>query len=328
MARTPNSPLIKEIKPTAAIAWKKISYGKIKRGGMPIQIYNIKSDDTIKLNSDFKRTLDKKFEEAGNLETVYIDTGENGIFSRGEFEAITTNGQMEFVTPEEIAENIYRELRGGNTGNDIISALDSSAMEPSYRAGFLQHSASAKIRELENKNNTYSVAFEMLGPPKLSKLLYEVHLIKLIYTNFSNFINDTPENHSKKIFDLLKKNPKLRNEIVSIGIPILYPDGKEILRGPDIKIPSVAEGETIKISKAKIEKWAQDGWFDLRVSNWKLWKERFKKIMDVTEKQNDVRNSSRHVFNYDYWQNFEKINIGKVVGWIFINEEKGRRMKG
>jgi hypothetical protein len=201
-------------------------------------------------------------------------------------------------------------------------------MEPSYRAGFLQHSASAKIRELENKNNTYSVAFEMLGPPKLSKLLYEVHLIKLIYTNFSNFINDTPENHSKKIFDLLKKNPKLRNEIVSIGIPILYPDGKEILRGPDIKIPSVAEGETIKISKAKIEKWAQDGWFDLRVSNWKLWKERFKKIMDVTEKQNDVRNSSRHVFNYDYWQNFEKINIGKVVGWIFINEEKGRRMKG
>ena len=328
MARTPNSPLIKEIKPTAAIAWKKISYGKIKRGGKPIQIYNIKSDDTLKLDGDFKRTLNKNFEEAGDLETVFIDTGENGIFSRGEFEAITTNGQMEFVTPEEIAENIYRELRGGNTGHDIISALDSSAMEPSYRAGFLQHSASAKIRELENKNNTYSVAFEMLGPPKLSKLLYEVHLIKLIYTNFSNFVNDTPENHSKKIFDLLKKNTKLRNEIVSIGIPILYPDGKKILRGPDIKIPSVAEGETIKITNAKIEKWAQDGWLDLRVSNWKLWKERLKKIMEVTEKQNDVRNSSRHVFNHDYWQNFEKINIGKVVGWIFINEEKGRRMKG
>ena len=32
-----------------------------------------------------------------------VNTGENGIFTRGEFEAITALGQMEFVTPEEIA---------------------------------------------------------------------------------------------------------------------------------------------------------------------------------------------------------------------------------
>lgn len=328
MARTPDSPLIKEIKPTAAIAWKKIAYGEIKRGGRPIQIYDIKSDDTIKLNGTFDRKLNKEFTDAGNLETVFIDTGENGIFSRGEFEAITTNGQMEFVTPEEIAENIYRELRGGNTGNDIISALDSSAMEPSYRAGFLQHSATAKIRELEKKNNTYSVAFEMLGPPRLSKLLYEVHAIKLIYGSFSNFISDTPENHSRRIYDLLKKDSKLRNEIVSIGIPILLPDGKNILRGPDIIIPSASEGENIKINKDKIDKWAHDGWFDLRTNNWKLWKERFQHILDGTNNLNDELNSSRYVFNCDYWEHFKNINIGKVVGWIFINEEKGIRMKG
>jgi hypothetical protein len=328
MARTPNSPLIKEIKPTAAIAWKKIIYGEVKKGGCPIKIYDIKINDTLKLDGTFKRTSDKKYNVSGNLKTVFIDTGENGIFSRGEFEAITTNGQMEFVTPEEIAENIYRELKGGNTGNDIISALDSSAMEPSYRAGFLQHSATAKIRELEKKNDTYSVAFEMLGPPKLSKLLYEVHLIKLIYKNFANFIKDTPQNHSKKIYELLKKNSALKNEIISIGIPILLPNGKEILRGPDIKIPSVAEGENIKLTKDKIEKWAHDGWFDLRVENWKLWKDRFIKIMKYTKDISDESNSSRYVFNLEYWDNFKSINIGKVVGWIFINEEKGIRMKG
>jgi hypothetical protein len=328
MARTPNGPSIKEIKPTAAIAWKRITYGDIKKGGKPIQLYDIKLDEKISLQNTFLRVSDKKYKPAGNFKTVYIDTGENGIFSSGEFEAITTNGQMEFVTPEEIAENIYRELTGGNTGNDIISALDSSAMEPSYRAGFLQHSAAKKIKELEKKHKTYSVAFEMLGPPRLSKLLYEAHLIRLIYKSFGNFIEDKSSNVTKKVYDYLKNNSKLRNEIVSIGVPILLPDGKELLRSPMVIIPSKAEGDNIKITKEKIDKWAIDGWFDLRENNWKLWRERFINIINETKKLEDNSFSSRYVFNSDYWDNFEDINIGKVVGWIFINEEKGLRMKG
>ncbi|MBP9097091.1 MAG: NAD-dependent epimerase/dehydratase family protein, partial [Ignavibacteria bacterium] len=35
MARTPNGPAVKELKPTASIAWKKIAYGEIKKGGRP-----------------------------------------------------------------------------------------------------------------------------------------------------------------------------------------------------------------------------------------------------------------------------------------------------
>jgi hypothetical protein len=328
MARTPDGPYVKEIKPTGAIAWKKITYGDIRKGGKPIQLYDIKLDEKIKLDDTFSRVSDKKYKESGTFKTVYIDTGENGIFSSGEFEAITTNGQMEFVTPEEVAENIYRELTGGNTGNDIISALDSSTMEPSYRAGFLQHSAAKKIKELEKKYKTHSVAFEMLGPPRLSKLLYEVHLIKLIYKNFDNFIKDKSSNASKKIFDYLKNSSKLRNEIVSIGVPILLPDGKELLRGPVVIIPSKAEGDLIDVSKDKINKWAQDGWFDLRENNWKLWKERFVRIINETKKLDDNLFSSRYVFNSEYWNDFNEINIGKIVGWIFINEEKGLRMKG
>lgn len=328
MARTPNGPLVKEIKPTGAIAWKKIIYGDIKKGGNPIQLYDINLDEKITLKNTFSRVSDKQFKKSGTFKTVYIDTGENGIFSSGEFEAITTNGQMEFVTPEEIAENIYRELTGGNTGNDIIGALDSSAMEPSYRAGFLQHSAAKKIKELEKKHKTHSVAFEMLGPPRLSKLLYEVHLIKLIYKDFNSFIKDNSSNVSKKIFNYLKNNSKLRNEIVSIGVPILLPDGKELLRGPVVIIPSKAEGDLIDVSTDKINKWAYDGWFDLREHNWKLWKERFIRIIDETKNLDDDSFSSRYVFNSEYWDNFSEINIGKIVGWIFINEEKGLRMKG
>lgn len=328
MARTPTGPMIKEIKPTASIAWKKIEYGDIRRRNKPIEIFDINPEETLKLKDNFPRRDVRKFKKVGKLKTVYIDTGENGIFSRGEFEAITTNGQMEFVTPEEIAENIFRELSGGNTGNDIISALDASAMEPSYRAGFLQNSAVQKIKELEEKNKTHSVAFEMLGPPRLSKLLFECHMLKLIYKNFKNVIKDTPENIGKKVSSLIYRNHKLRNELVSIGMPVLLPNGKEILRGPDIKIPSENEGEVINLSSKKINKWAHDGWIDLRVNNWKEWRLRLINIIKDTEKKYDEHFSSRYVFNKEYWDNFKDINIGKIAGWIFINEEQGIRMKG
>ncbi|CAN5581181.1 hypothetical protein BH10BAC5_BH10BAC5_20520 [soil metagenome] len=328
MARTPGGPAIKELKPTASIAWKKIAYGEVKKYGKPINIYEAGFNEAISLDGKFKRISDKKFKTSKNLNTVFIDTGENGIFSAGEFETISTVGQMEFVTPEEIAENSVREIQGFNTGHDIIHALDSSAMEPSYRAGFLQQYASNKIKALEKENKTSSIAFEMLGPPRLSKLLFEVHLIRLIYKNFNDYINENSKKASNKIYELLKKNSALRNEIISIGIPILLPDGKSLLRGPQIEIPSRSEGEEFELDAPKIEKWAANGWVDLREKNWKLWNDRFKAIIKDTNDNNDSAFSSRFVFNKEYWENFESINIGKIVGWLFINEEEGLRIKG
>ena len=38
MARTPGAPITKEIKPAAAIAWKKIAHGPIYRGRKPIYL--------------------------------------------------------------------------------------------------------------------------------------------------------------------------------------------------------------------------------------------------------------------------------------------------
>jgi hypothetical protein len=38
--------------------------------------------------------------------------------------------------------------------------------------------------------------------------------------------------------------------------------------------------------------------------------------------------SSRYIFDNNYWENFNDINLGKVVSWIFINEDKGSRHKG
>lgn len=328
MARTPDGPMIKEIKPTAAIAWKRIKYGEVRKSNNPMYIYDVKPEDKVKLEGKFELQPKKEYKKVGTLKTAFIDTGENGIFSRGEFEAITTKGQMEFVTPEEIAENVYLELQGGNTGNDVINALDSSVMEPSYRAGFMQHYAVEKLKELEKKYNTHSVAFEMLGPPRLSKLLYECHLLRLAFKNFKNVLKETPQSISKKLKEIIIKNSKLRNEVVSIGVPILLPDGKSLIRGPFVIIPSNSTSKALEVTPARINRWAYDGWVDLRVENCKLWKERFNNIINQTEKEFDNSYSSKVVFTKEYWDNFKDINIGKIVGWIFINEEKGLRMKG
>lgn len=328
MARTPNGPAVKELKPTASIAWKKIAYGEIKKGGRPIALYDVKMEDAEPLEKKFKRVSDKKYKTNGNLKTVFIDTGENGIFSAAEFETISTVGQMQFVTPEEIAENAILEIKGHNTGHDVINAIDSASMEPSYRAGFMQQYATNQIKALEKKHKTNSVAFEMLGPPRLTKLLFEANVIRLIYKNFNQYIKDDYKKAAKKIYDLIKKDSKIRNEIISIGIPIILPDGKKLLRGPDIKSPSVLKGDIFDVNPKTIDKWCDAGWFDLREKNWKLWNERFKAIMKQSKAMTDENFSSRYIFNDDYWDNFKEINIGKVVGWIFINEEQGIRNKG
>ncbi len=327
MGRTPGAAITKEIKPTAAIAWKRIEFGEIKKRGKPITLENVSLNDATKIGSTLKLKLDK-FEQTGEtLKSVFIDTGENGTFSRGEFEAITAQGQMEYVTPEEIASDVIYEIQGGNTGHDIINALDNATMQPSYRAGFMQHSAVEKLAELEKIHNVDSVAFELLGPPRLSKLLFEIHLLKLAYKTMPAILQKSPKDISNKLVEILEANDKLVKQMVSIGIPILMPDGKSLVRGNEIKIPPFRGEDEYPATEENINAWAKDGWVDLRAKNILKWQDRIKKIIAEAESIPPNDTSSMYVRNKKYWDNFEQINIGKVVSWLFINEEHGLRMK-
>lgn len=328
MGRTPDAPITKEIKPTAAIAWKRIAFDEVKKANKPIKLYDISFDEAIKLENKFVINSDYNFKESGEtLKSVFIDTGENGTFSKGEFEAITAQGQMEYVTPEEIAEDVIFEIKGGNTGHDIINALDNATLEPTYRAGFLQHYAVEKLSELEKIHDVESVAFELLGPPRLSKLLHEINLLKKVAGNMKEIIKTDSKILQEKIVDILKTNSKLRSEIISIGIPILLPDGKSLLRASLMKIPPFRGENELEVNEENIDAWARDGWVDLRIKNIDLWKNRLENIIDEAESYPADDTSSMHVRTIRYWNNFETIDIGKVVSWIFIHEERGKRMK-
>ncbi len=328
MARTPNGPITKEIKPTAAIAWKKIEYGEIKKRGQAIELIDVPVTEATPLIDKFVINENKQYISTGQtLKSVFIDTGENGIFSKGEFETITAQKQMEFVTPEEIAEVVIYEIKGGNTGHDIVSSLDHATMEPTYRAGYLQHMAVKKLSQLEKENQVTSVAFELLGPPRLSKLLYEIHLISLFSNSMKEILNFSAETISENCYDIIVNNSKLRSEIISIGIPILLPDGDSLLRGNAIKIPAFRGENELNISKENIDKWANEGWVDLRPENMAKWKNRINELIEEAERIPLSETSSMHVRTKEYWNNYEEINIGKICSWLFIHEEQGNRMK-
>ncbi len=328
MGRTPDAPITKEIKPTAAIAWKKIAYGEVTRRGKPIQLVDCPPSRAVPLGRTLRLVMpDAATPTSETLRSVYIDTGENGLFSRGEFEAISTPGQMEFVTPEEIAESTIFEIRAGNTGHDIINALDNATLAPTYRAGFMFNSAMDSLIQLEKEHGVDSVAFEMLGPPRLSKLLYESYLLKLCYGDIRSVTRSDATTMSRRLTDLIEIDDRLRANIISIGIPVLLPDGRSMLRGPSIKIPPHRGDDTLRVTPKAIDQWAHDGWVDLREKNMTVWLKRLTEIRRMVEKLPAEETSSRIMHNRDYWKNLAEIDPGKICGWIFTYEEKGKRMK-
>ena len=57
------------------------------------------------------------------------------------------------------------------------------------------------------------------------------------------------------------------------------------------------------------------------------WKDRFQIITDQVKDIPSNETSSRQLRNSSYWESFKEIDPGKLVGWIFSEEEKGKRMK-
>lgn len=331
-ARTPGAPITKEIKPTAAVGWKHIGYGKVLERGAPIPLQDCPPDQAMPLNGVLRLDDPAWDRRVGrDLESVYVDMGENGYFAMEEFMAITTSGQMEFVTPEEIARTLVQEIEGNNTGFDVINALNDASLGPSYRAGFLREPALRRMRELHQQNPQPSVAFEMLGPPRLSKLLFECWLLGRCYADMEAVARAPVDELVHKVEAYVNDHPEARGYILSIGIPILTSDGCRLLRGRKIKTPP-AKGGLTEVSlddPARVETWVHEGWVDLRPANLARWKERMRLIMEEALLIAAQETSSRYVRNRDWWRGVERrdwaIVPGEIAGWILNVEEKGMR---
>jgi hypothetical protein len=325
MARTAGGPIVKEIKPGALIGYADVDLRKIPERGNPDKVMQRYTDQTERLGSHLMLHQDETmYRNLGELELPIIDTGENGLFTKGEFETITAMGQMEFLTPEEIAHEVALEIQGSNTGRDVIAAIDGAVMNPTYRAGYLRHQALTDLSRLEAQTGTHSIALGHLGPPELSKLLWEAELFKQRYESLANILVHSPEELSQELCMLLlsKSNEQMRQTIVSLGLPILLPDATQIIRGPRISIPDSME-QRVRITEEDVDTWAQKGWVDLRPKNMAIWQERFHKMENSRQLIRGHGSAAVTIEAYLY----DTIRIGEVVGWIFNNEHDGYRSK-
>ncbi len=336
MARTVGGPIVKEVKPAALVGWVDTTFRTIKRGGKTAYIFSSRRQtlhDQLQL-----RLPETEFQKNGKLQLAVADTGENGVFAKGEFETITSLRQMELITPEEIARAVELEIQGINTGKDVIPALDSAVMGPTYRGGFLRRQAIEDLRRLEKEVGVPSVALGELGPPELSKLLWEAHLLKENYHTLGNVLELTPEelehkkNHrttrspeevSRTLHQYLQDHPQIRDLITSTGGAILLPDGKTLLRGPFMRIPEMAASTTVPIQEGDIDKWAKKGWVDLRPENMACWQDRFRRMRRALQ---GVRGKGSAAVNREAYL-FDEMRVGEVVGWVFNNEMGGYRIK-
>ena len=315
MGRTPGGPATVEIKPTAAIAWREIGVGPVHRKGRPIPLVDCPAP--LPVAEAFRAGAEPWRDLGEPLQGVYINTGENGLFSRDEFETVSTLGSMEFITPEEVADYVMLEIGGRPTGRDIVAALDGAQAGPTYRAGILRAHAVARLRELEERSGTRAVAYEMLGPPRLTKLLYEAHLLSLLRPSVRALAGSAAETLAAEAHRRLQGDHRLRQQILSVGLPIVTPDGGGVYRGrvvvvaPDPAEPLAAAGR---------------GWVDLRPAQFAVWIRRAAEMVRAAAARAADTGSGSDA-DWTAIGADDPIEPARFATWVFRVEDLGERIK-
>lgn len=329
LARTPGAPIVKEVKPAAMIGYRAIRVRRVQDKHGNQSLFMPKPMALAGAGELALSEPEEGYERAGALEIPVVDTGENGVFTRGEYAAITALGQMEYITPEEIARTVVLEIRGANTGQDIISALDASVLNPSYKAGLVRGVAlrdlDAEEQRVTAKGGVPSIALGKLGPPELSKLLFEAALFKEVYGEVQAVLRDAASDAevAERLASALDSSGVGRSG-PSIGIPVLMPDGVTLMRGPRINVPELLGHKTsVEITSGDVDTWAHRGWVDLRPANVGRWRARLKQMGQA---RSDLREAGSAAATIHSFMS-DRFEIGEMVAWIFNNEMGGYRMK-
>lgn len=342
LARTPGSEggstgshgaIVKEIKPGAMIGFKRLGLSHVKvtgssgrrEAGYLVEPREERLGDDLQPLSDGAGYRDFEGRRVP-LRMVGADTGENGFFSIGEFQAITYPRQMEYVTPEEVAKVVVLEILGSSTGRDVLSAIDGAITEPSYRAGVLREHACREMLRLEalmaggSDEVVPSIAVGHLGPPRLSKLLIEAYLLREATgsSTLESLLAFQPRQMLENVERYLTSNPRVASLIATIGIPVLRDQGGlTISRGPRLNIPVPSpDGRAIPLDRESIERFGHAGWVDLRAGNFEIWSERIRRL---AESRPDIAAHGSASFDSSRYMSGLFIP-GDVVGWILTNE--------
>ncbi|CAB9518784.1 expressed unknown protein [Seminavis robusta] len=362
---TPGAPSVKELKPAAAIGYKSMDIREVSDkhgnsslyGGQFVSLPPTDDTNSIKSQTLCLREDPAMYNRLGPLRMAVVDMGENGVFTRDEFLTITAPGQMELISPEEISEMAIEELLSISTGNNILGAMRGTLLGPGYHAGINRMMACEQLERLcdttdvaaagkpvADKPSAASVALGKLGPPEISKLLFEAGILanelgtwKRLRDCDMNALSRKLElevgklEHATRASDL-STTDNLIQTAISVGVPVLLQDLR-LLRGPNISIPE-PKGMRMDVplpsSTDDLNKVANKGWVDLRICNLERWKSRAKIITQQLELGEDESKYKLTQFLKGDWSVYKStkgssIDPSAAVAWILAVELGGHR---
>jgi hypothetical protein len=345
-SQTPGAPRVLEIIPAAGVGYRRVQVHAVKdRYGNEFirkpRLLELQVGDGTVLNV---REDESNYAKLSKMITVGVDMGENGLFTADEFLTLSAAGSMELITPEEIAEVCVQELLGIGTGHNVLASIRGSVLAPGYRAGMMRHAADEHLSDLEKLSTDTtmpSIALGRLGPPLLSKILMEAHILKLKYDGpdglqqlsecdpvglsreLSAQVQQAMQSESVKMVGSVPSMTSLSYIASTIGVPVLV-NNNLMLRGPNITVPEPVGYDSLFAlsSQELLDGYAKSGWIDLRSSNLQVWKERACHIL--SEPPVSAENTTV-LTGLHYQSGSKEVNASALASWIIAGEVHGQR---
>jgi hypothetical protein len=174
----------------------------------------------------------------------------------------------------------------------------------------------SRLAQLEREHGVRSVAFELLGPPRLSKMLYEAQILSELAPSVRSLADGDGADLARRAAELVSRDADLRSLMVSIGLPVIVA-GNLVYRGPTVLMPP-AGGDVAGA--------AGRGWVDLRASNCEVWISRARRmVQEDAERVGSVGTGSDE--DWDAIAAEEPISPSRFAAWVFQHEDAGQRIK-
>jgi len=156
------------------------------------------------------------------------------------------------------------------------------------------------------KHEFPSIAYGNLGP-YVTKKLHELWLLLRVGENVANIINNKRKDYSNLISEFLDNDEQIRNYILSVGIPIVKPNGVNAYIPPNLIYPTKIK---LPLKKKQIDEFSKKAWIDLRLENIK------KLVKDIMYAYKDESTERMTDLNSK--------NVGRVFADILTAKKGGR----
>jgi len=117
---------------------------------------------------------------------------------------------------------------------------------------------------------------------------------------------------------LVQRDGVLRSHILSVGIPILAPDGEHLYRGRLVVVPG--DGQDPRDAASR-------GWVDLRPEQLGQWIKRAQQMVAQADQRRGGGADSGSDVDWTAIGADDPIEPARFATWVFRHEDKGERIK-